>query len=313
MRRLEQLFHVGQELIGGPVVGGVPPIDAAALIDDDGREGVRDGAVLLGRGSDEEEMEDGGEFFLGRSGEVPVGEFFLGIAAGVGASVAAEDSGGVVCRVEADAEEVSFRVEGGVDGERLVNLGEVAAHARAVICERAAGVDEGDEQNFAAELRDVDDFAALVEEPEVGDGIAGVERLVDDGRLVVGFGLANDDDVVEGALGVGCEEVGGDGVSGMELTDDAGVPEGVGHDHGLHVAGDGVGVERDRASGGVGGDDDSAEMVGVFALRSVRGLRRASMATGEGDKECKKAKGKALHRSVYIKAGIRGRALGIRV
>ncbi len=41
----------------------------------------------------------------------------------------------------------------------------------------------------------------------------------------------------------------------------------VGHDHRFHVAGDGFGVEGDGTLGGVGGDDDSANVAGLFRLR----------------------------------------------
>ncbi len=105
----------------------------------------------------------------------------------------------------------------------MSSAGEIAAHARAVIGQRTARVDEGNEQNLAAKLTDVNELAALVESLKSGTAIAGVQRLVVDARLVVSLGLADYDDVVESALGVGREEVGGDGVSGMELADDAGV------------------------------------------------------------------------------------------
>ncbi len=204
-----------------------------------------------------------GSSFWGGAAKSQWMNFSSDVLTGIGASVAAQDGGSVVGGVEADAEQVRAGVEVEVGGEKLVEFGEVAAHARAVVGERAARIDEGDEQDLAAELRDVDELAALVEQLEVGDGVAGIERLVGDGRLVVGLGLADDDDVVECALGLRGEEVGGDGVSGVELADDAGVPEGIGHDHGFHVAGDGVGVESDGAFGGVGGDDDSADVVGL--------------------------------------------------
>ena len=66
-------------------------------------------------------------------------EVLVGVAAGVGSAVAAEDFGGVVGGVEADAEEVGFGVEVGVGGEGFVDLGEVAGHARAVVGQAGSG------------------------------------------------------------------------------------------------------------------------------------------------------------------------------
>jgi hypothetical protein len=53
-----------------------------------------------------EELRDSGEVFFGGGGEVPVIEGLLSVTAGVGSAVAAEDFGGVVGGVEADAEQV---------------------------------------------------------------------------------------------------------------------------------------------------------------------------------------------------------------
>ena len=143
----------------------------------------------------------GRSFSVGR-GEVPMEEFLVGVVAGVGSAVAAEDFGRVVGGVEADAEKVGLFVEGGVGGEGLVDVGEVAAHARAEVGELAASVDEGEENDLAVELVEVDGAVALVEEVEVGDGVAGRGDVVGDRRFVVGTGLRDDDDVVELDVGV---------------------------------------------------------------------------------------------------------------
>ena len=63
-----------------------------------------------------------------------------------------------------------LRVERGVGGKSLIELGEVAAHARAIICERTARVDEGNEQHLAAKLSDVNQLAVLVKQLEIGTG-----------------------------------------------------------------------------------------------------------------------------------------------
>ena len=59
-------------------------------------------------------------------------------------------------------------MDGGIGGERFVDGGEVAVHAGAVVVEWAAGVDEGDEDDLAFELIEVDGVAVLVEERQLG-------------------------------------------------------------------------------------------------------------------------------------------------
>ena len=104
---------------------------------------------------------------------------------------------------------------------------------------------------------------------------------------------------------------GGDAVAGVELGEDAGVFDLVGHGHGVHKAGDGLVVEGDVAS--VDGDDfaaneeglrrrvegDSMEVLGSSSLlqpisrtmraRNKRGLRDTDgtpllMITGWGER-----------------------------
>jgi len=86
-------------------------------------------------------------------------------------------------------------VEGGVGLEGLVDFGEVAAHAWTVVGQRAAGVDEGDEDELAAELLQADFFVGLIEEGEVGDGVADGGHVILDRGFVVGASLGDDDDV----------------------------------------------------------------------------------------------------------------------
>ena len=125
----------------------------AVFADENGRKGVNQGFAVARSDAYIEVLRDGGKLFFRRSGEVPVEEFFLGVLAGVGAAVAAKHLRRVVGRVEADAEKMGLLVECGVGGQSLIDFGEVAAHARAEVGERAAGVDEGKEEDLALELR----------------------------------------------------------------------------------------------------------------------------------------------------------------
>ena len=216
-----------------------------------------------------EELRDCWEVFFRRCGEVPVEEFFVGVLAGVGSAVAAEDLGGVVGGVEADADKVGLIAEGGVGVEGFIDVGEVARHAGAEVGHGAAGVDEGDENGLALELGEADDAVALIAEAEVGDLVAGIGDVVLDGGFVVGAGLGGDDDVVEfGVTGTGGVlrhyDAGGDAVAGVEFGEGHRVLDLVGHSHGVHEAGDGFVVERDVA--GVGGDDFAADREGLFGV-----------------------------------------------
>ena len=250
-----------------------------------------EGLAVAGGDADVEVLGDGGEFFLGWCGEVPVGEGLAGVLAGVGTAVATEDLGGVVGGIEADAEEVGVGVEFGVGGEGFVDFGEVAAHAGAEVGDGAAGVDEGDEECFAFELGEVDGAAALVEELEVGDGVAGLGDVELDGGFVVGAGLSDDDDVIEfGIAEAGGvlldDDGGGDEVAGVEFADDAGVLELVGHGHGVHETGDGIVLEGDV--GGIGADDlatDGEGLLGILVCSGGGGGRRFAACGQEGDGE----------------------------
>lgn len=89
------------------------------------------------------------------------------VRVGDGEGVVAENFGRVMFGVEADAEQVC------VGGELFVNLGEVGAYARAEIGERAARVDESDEQKLPAILVERDFLAALVGEGKIRDFVSG--------------------------------------------------------------------------------------------------------------------------------------------
>src|SRR5271157_5934557 len=60
-----------------------------------------------------------------------------------------------------------------IGSELLVDLSEIAAHARAEIGEGAAGVDKSDEQNLPAVLPERNALAALVSKGKVRDFLAG--------------------------------------------------------------------------------------------------------------------------------------------
>ena len=79
--------------------------------------------------------------------------------------------------------------------------------------------------------------------------------MIRNSRLVIRLALRYHHDVVEKIVGVGVggdKNVGGDDVSGMQLAENAGVFQLVGHGHRFHKAGNCLMIERDFALGGVG-------------------------------------------------------------
>ena len=95
------------------------------------------------------------------------------LASGAGEAVGSQNLGRVVGGIEADAEQVSFAVASGIGAKLAVDGGELVADARAEVGERAAGVDEGEEQSLAAILMQGDVLAVLVDELEIGDVVSG--------------------------------------------------------------------------------------------------------------------------------------------
>ena len=239
-----------------------------------------DGAVSLVGDAYVEETGHGREAVFAGDGEIPMGEGFGGFAADVGCAVAAEAGWGVTDGVKAGAEEVCFGEEAWAGGEGFLKDSEVAGDAGAEIGQRAAGVDEGDEQGLAFELGEMDGVAILVGEAEVGDFVAGLGDVELDCGAIIRLGLADDDEVIDkyiGIGGLGDEHVGGDHIAGVQFAENAVVAQFVGHGHRFHEAGDGLMVDGDFALGGVGGNYFAAQGIGFellwFAACVVRGGR----------------------------------------
>ncbi len=145
-------FELSDDIRGSPVVVGIPGCDLTVFSYQNGRQGVVEGLTVAGGNAYVEELGNSGEILFGRGSEVPMLEGLPGGAAKIVTGVGAEDGGGIVGGIEADAEEVGPGVEAGVGSERLVDVGEVTGHARAELVHSAAGVDEGDEQYLALKL-----------------------------------------------------------------------------------------------------------------------------------------------------------------
>ena len=84
--------------------------------------------------------------------KIPMGKGILRIAADVGRAIGAQPLGRVVVRIEAYAEQVGLGVQRGVGRQLLLDDGKVVRDQRTEVGQRAARVDEGDEQLLAAKL-----------------------------------------------------------------------------------------------------------------------------------------------------------------
>src|ERR1700722_1409787 len=91
-----------------------------------------------------------------------------------------------------------------IDGKLALDVGEVAAHAYAVIRQGAAGVDERDQQDLAAKLVDPNGLGILIEKLEVGNLLAGLGNVVDLGGLVVRLCLLDHVDLIQDGRGSLC-------------------------------------------------------------------------------------------------------------
>ena len=248
-RRLTGVFsYSSDDVFRLPIAVRIPRDDFAVFADENRRERMSEGFVVAGGDANVEELRDRGKIFFRWSNEVPVQKFFVGVVAGVRTAVAAKHLRCVVGRIEADGDEMSLFVERRIGGKSFVDVGEVAAHARAEVRKLATSVDEGEENNLALELIEVDDAIALVKEVEVGDGVARSGNVIRDCGLIVGARLGDDHDVVE--LDVGevvtnlvCVDRRSNAIAGMEFAGDAGVFELVVHRHRFHEAGDVLSVK----------------------------------------------------------------------
>ena len=154
------------------------------------------------------------------------------------------------------------------------DLDKVVAHADAVVRQRAAGIDEGEQQRLSAELREVNGASVLVEEAEVRRRLALLRQVHGRGGGKIGRAAGlGDGDVFQ--IGVVVDHQGClHGVTGMDDVEDPGIAHGEAHGHGLHVSGDLVMVERKGVGGGIDGDD--AALDGKTALAGGRLLRMAA-------------------------------------
>src|SRR5581483_9060519 len=167
-----RLLHLLQNCRDTPVIRRVERDDPSVFANHNGSERMLQRTLFAGCYADVKELLHLRQFLFTWSSELPVIEGLLRVPAGVSAAVALEHLRRVVCRIEADAEQVCVLVELRIRGKLLVDLRKVTAHARAVVSQRTTGVDEGHQQHFAAILLEVDLLIGLVQECEVRDFIA---------------------------------------------------------------------------------------------------------------------------------------------
>src|SRR5215469_4358685 len=124
-------------------------------------------SLLAPRYANIEELLHLGQFPFTWRGKLPVTKGLFRVLAGIRSAIALEYLGRVVRGIKADAEQMCVLVELRIRRELLVDLREVAAHTRAVVCQRAARVDQGHQKHFATILLEVDLAVRLIEQCEV--------------------------------------------------------------------------------------------------------------------------------------------------
>lgn len=267
---------------------------------------MRNGAVLLRRGAYVEESQHRRQIGLAGSGKVPVREGLFCISACIRTAVAAQHLRRIVVRIKAHAQQMRLLVKLRIIRERLVDLRKIATHARAEICEWAARVDKGHQQHLAAKLRKVDLPAALVQQMKVRNLITGLNRMIEEARLVVRFGLRDDDDFIQ-QIGIVCgNQRRGNAVARMQLRNDGRVLQLIRHRHRFHETGNRRRIQNDLSMRRIDADDFATHR--IMLHMSVGGrldcfwtCPPAATAWNDTNSRSKKAQGEKRtgHSSVY--------------
>ena len=270
----------------------IPVHDFAVGADDGGAEAVGDESAF-GFDGEGEKVGEPGKVGGGGGGELPASEESWRVRVRDGEGVVAENFWGVVLGVKGNAQESGIG-ERRIRSELFVDFGEVATDAWAEIGEGAAGVDEGEEQNFSAILLQGDSLAALIGEGKIGDFFAArgcVERAA--GGRWSGVGVGGDFHILQPVVGccvfvLGCrgldDDFGGDGVTGLQVIQRCLGFDFVGHGHGVHEAGDGVAVDEGGLGLRVDGNDAAGEGI-AFRGGGIWGLTRRKKEHGGDDKD----------------------------
>ena len=149
-----------------------------------------------------------------------------------------------------------------------IDHGEVVRDQRAKIRHRAARVNEGDEQRLAAELIEMNRAPVLIAQLEIGNRVARRGHVIEHRRLVIGLALRNHHNVIEHNVRIGIlrdQHIGGDGVAGMQLAENARILQLVGHGHRIHEAGNGLMIHRHFAGRRIGRNHLPAQLVHLEA------------------------------------------------
>ena len=258
----------GQNIRGLPLIVEPRLFDNTAGADQNGDHGMRN-LVPFAHIREPEGMSELREIGGGGNREVPLVE--SGGAIEISQGVAPQDRRGVVARIKTDAHEMRPFVETGLLFESRMDYRKMTGNEGAEIGKRAPGVDESDEERFAAELAQANGPVFLVHEWDIGDGIARGKKP-DDRRWrnpAAKAGVENFE-ILEPAIvgGIGDEEIGGYDVSDLDLAKTFRVPNGVGHGHGGHKTGDVVVLEGNFFGGRILGNDAAPQLVLVVVMRA---------------------------------------------
>src|SRR5258708_5109630 len=134
--------------------------------------------------------------------KIPASESTFRVAADVSGAIGSQAIGRVVFQIEAHAEKMSGCGERGVRSKLAGKGRKVAGNTRAEIWQRAAGVDERDQQLLAAKLVERDRVAILVAELEVGNFVARRRNMERGAGAIVRPALSDNHDVIENHIAI---------------------------------------------------------------------------------------------------------------
>ena len=165
-------FYVGDKGLGRPCVADVDLADDSLRIDEDGSQVMIPGVdELLGAGEAEAELFGDGVYVGDFAGEEAP---FFGVC-GEGLGVVFEDFWGIEGGIKGDGKEVEVGWSLGVVLQGFGGCFEVLGHSGAEFGERAAGEDEGEDEEVSFEVAQLHWLVFLIDEGMVWQGVTDLQ------------------------------------------------------------------------------------------------------------------------------------------
>ncbi len=140
----------------------------------------------------------------------------------------------------------------------FLDHGKVVRDQRAEVGQRAARIDECNEQFLAPELAQMNGPPVLIPQCKIWNRIARRGHVINHRRLVIGLSLRHHHDMIQQHRLLGAlrhQHVRGNHVPRVQFTDNAGVLELVRHRHCIHESGNRLVIQHHDPVTGIGRDD----------------------------------------------------------